>query len=239
MWKWIFFLQIWLIDTPRSRRKWLCWPSEPAIFFFKVKHGSLVRLWSCIHKTQGQTTRTYDTAWSETIVHCTLAETFNAYISLMRRNVSRSNAGPAAFLFAGDIKIWLTDWLTAVIHGHDKTLNQQCMLAQARPPMIIICNINFETDHSFVPTCARAGYETARPAYACALLLRTRDCELYLTTSHLLILSCSLSARRFVPVLRLEWSTHRKCACLLLLFYWQLLQLQTHTHLFRTARKYL
>ena len=26
----------------------------------------------------------------------------------------------------------------AVIHGHDKTLNQQCMLAQARPPMIII-----------------------------------------------------------------------------------------------------
>ena len=23
----------------------------------------------------------------------------------------------------------------AVIHGHDKTLNQQCMLAQARPPM--------------------------------------------------------------------------------------------------------
>ena len=26
----------------------------------------------------------------------------------------------------------------AVIHGHDKTLNQQCMLAQARPSMIII-----------------------------------------------------------------------------------------------------
>ena len=26
----------------------------------------------------------------------------------------------------------------AVIHGHDKTLNQQCMVAQARPPMIVI-----------------------------------------------------------------------------------------------------
>ena len=24
----------------------------------------------------------------------------------------------------------------AVIHGHDKTLNQQCMLPQARPPVI-------------------------------------------------------------------------------------------------------
>ena len=33
----------------------------------------------------------------------------------------------------------------AVIHGHDKTLNQQCMLAQARPSMIIILLVGYVT----------------------------------------------------------------------------------------------